>query len=156
MRTTCVATRVVAGHADNALPQSARATLNARLFPGDTPEFVRETLAGFIADPAITITQMGTPAPSPVTPIQHDVLDPIQKICDDLWPGVQVLPVMDPWAGDSGPLRRAGISTFGVSGVFSDDSDNAHGANERIRVEAFHEAVEFTYRLLKTLTSDGH
>ena len=152
MRTTCVATRVTAGHADNALPQTARAILNARLFPGDTPEFVRDTLAGFIADPAITITQLGTPSPSPVTPIRPDVLGPIGDICRELWPGVEVLPVMDPWSGDSGPLRRAGIPTFGVSGLFSDDADGSHGANERIGVEAFHDAVEFTYRLLKTLS----
>lgn len=152
MRTTCVATRVSAGHADNALPQTARAVLNVRLFPGDTAERVRETLAEAIADPAVTITPLGTAAPSPVTPIRADVLEPIQQLGQELWPGVQVLPVMDPWSGDSGPLRRAGIPTFGVSGLFSGDSDNAHGANERVGVEAFYDAVEFSYRLLKRLT----
>ncbi len=156
MRTTCVATRVTAGHAENALPQTARAVLNCRLFPGDAPELVREMLAAVIADPAVTLIQLGVPSPSPVTPIRRDVLDPIERLSRELWPGVQVLPVMDPWSGDSGPLRRAGIATFGVAGLFSAEPENSHGANERISVEAFDDAVEFTYRLLKSLTGGDH
>lgn len=72
-----------------------------------------------------------------------------------MWPGIPVLPVMDPWAGDSLQMRRAGFPTFGVSGIFSDDLDNPHGANERLAVDSFYESVEFLYRLIKAITGDA-
>jgi acetylornithine deacetylase/succinyl-diaminopimelate desuccinylase-like protein len=80
-------------------------------------------------------------------------MDAIERVSRGIWPGLPVLPVMDPWAGDSAQMRRAGYPTFGVSGTFSDDSGNAHGANERLAVEALHESVEFIYRLMKTMTA---
>jgi acetylornithine deacetylase/succinyl-diaminopimelate desuccinylase-like protein len=155
MRTTCVATRIEGGSADNALPQSARAVINCRIFPGDTMEFVRTWLLETLADPEISISGGGRDASSPVSPLNPEVMSAIERICRELWPGVMVLPVMDPWAGDSLQVRRAGIPTFGASGVFSDDSGNEHGANERISTDAFHESVEYIYRLMKVLSGPG-
>lgn len=155
LRTTCAVTRMDAGHADNALPQSARAVLNCRVFPGDTLESVRNALIDAMADPEIELTPMGSGQPSPASPLLAEVMDPIERLCHEMWPGIPVLPTMDPWASDSARLRRAGIPTFGASGTFGEmDLGNAHGANERLRVDAFHEGVEFLYRLLKSLTTD--
>ncbi len=155
LRTTCVATRLEAGTADNALPPSARAVINCRIFPGDSLEFVRGWLAQTLADPEIVLTPMGGSVPSPASPLLPEVMDPIARIAGELWPGVPVLPVMDPWAGDSAQMRRAGFPTFGASGVFSDDNGGEHGANERISVAAFDESVEYIYRLMKTLATDA-
>jgi acetylornithine deacetylase/succinyl-diaminopimelate desuccinylase-like protein len=156
LRTTCVATRLEGGHADNALPQMARAVINCRIFPGDTVQFVRTTLAGILADQEIALTSGGGGQPSPASPLLPEVMGPIERLSNQMWPGLPVLPVMDPWAGDSAPVRRAGIPTFGVSGTFSDELGNAHGANERLGVVGFDQSVDFLYRLLKSLTAgDG-
>jgi acetylornithine deacetylase/succinyl-diaminopimelate desuccinylase-like protein len=155
LRTTCVATRLEGGHADNALPQMARAVINCRIFPGDTVQFVRTTLTAILADPEIALTSAGTGQPSPTSPLLPEVMGPIERLSNQMWPGLPVLPVMDPWAGDSSSVRRAGIPTFGVSGTFSDELGNAHGANERLGVVEFDESVDFMYRLLKSLTSGG-
>jgi acetylornithine deacetylase/succinyl-diaminopimelate desuccinylase-like protein len=152
LHTTCVATRLEAGHADNALPQRARAILNCRVFPGDTLEFVRSNLTAILADPGIRLIPLNPLQPGPVSPLLPEVMKPIESISQQMWPGLPVLPVMDPWASDSVHLRRAGIPTFGVSGTFSDDSANPHGANERLSAVAFDDSVEFLYRLLKVLT----
>jgi acetylornithine deacetylase/succinyl-diaminopimelate desuccinylase-like protein len=152
LHTTAVATRLEAGHANNALPQSASAVINCRVFPGDTLESVQDALNRFLADPEIKLTPISTLRPSPVSPLLPEVVQPIERVAREMWPGVPVVPVMDPWASDSIPLRKAGIPTFGISGTFADDSSNAHGANERLSTEAFDQSVDFLYRLLKTLT----
>jgi acetylornithine deacetylase/succinyl-diaminopimelate desuccinylase-like protein len=155
LHTTCVATRLQAGHADNALPQSAQAIINCRVFPGDTLEFVRSNLVQVLADPEIQLTPLGAGRPSPVTPLLPEVMAVVEKLSRQRWPEVPVLPVMDPWASDSARLRRAGIATFGVSGTFGElDLGNAHGANERLPVTSFYEGVEFLYSLMKALTEN--
>jgi len=144
-----------AGHADNALPQTAQAIINCRVFPGDTLEFVRQTLNDVLADPEIKLTPLGSGQPSPVSPLLPEVMDSIEKLSQEMWPQIPVLPVMDPWASDSARLRRAGIPTFGASGAFGEmDLGNAHGANERLPVDAYYEGAEFLYRLLKSLTHE--
>jgi acetylornithine deacetylase/succinyl-diaminopimelate desuccinylase-like protein len=154
LRTTAVTTRLQAGHADNALPQTASAVINCRMFPGDTLEFVHRTLAEALADSKIKLAPLGAGRESPVSPLVPAVLGPIEKLSNEMWPGIPVLPTMDPWASDSARLRRAGIPTFGVSGTFGEmDSGNSHGANERLPVESFYESNEFLHRLLKTLTA---
>ena len=154
LHTTAVATRLQAGHADNALPQSARATINCRVFPGDTLDFVRRTLVEVLADPTITITSAGAGRESPVSPLLPEVWGPLEKVCGQMWPGIAVLPQMDPWASDSAVLRRAGIPTFGLSGTFADMNDSsAHGANEKLSVESFYESNEFLYRFVKALST---
>jgi acetylornithine deacetylase/succinyl-diaminopimelate desuccinylase-like protein len=155
LRTTCVATRMEAGHADNALPQTARAIINCRIFPGDTLEFVRGALAEILGDAQVSLTPMGSGQPSPASSLLPEVMEPVERVSREMWPGIPVLPVMDPWAGDSMQMRRAGFPTFGVSGTFSDDLDNPHGANERLAVDAFYDSVEFLYRLIKAMTGEA-
>jgi acetylornithine deacetylase/succinyl-diaminopimelate desuccinylase-like protein len=154
LHTTCVATRMQAGHANNALPQSAEAVLNCRVFPGDTLETVRSNLVQVLDDPQIELTPLGSGRPSPVSPQLPEVMTAVEKLSRERWPEVPVLPVMDPWSGDSARLRRAGIATFGVTGTFAElDFGNAHGANERLPVACFNEGTEFLYDLMKILTT---
>jgi acetylornithine deacetylase/succinyl-diaminopimelate desuccinylase-like protein len=155
LRTTAVATRIEGGHADNALPQMARATVNCRVFPGDTAEFVQETIAKALADPAITVTALGGAQPTPASPLLPEVMNAVETLSKQRWPDVPVLPVMDPWASDGARLRRAGVATYGVSGTFGElDLGNAHGANERVPVDAFNDGVGFLYELIKTLSTE--
>ena len=153
LRTTAVATRLQGGHADNALPQKASAVVNCRVFPGDTVEFVRNTLAGALADPDIKINQVSAAQPCPVSPLIPELVKPIERLTQEMWPGLPVLPIMAPWASDSSPVARAGIPAYGVSGLFGEmDYGNAHGANERLPVDSFYDGIEFSYRLLKSMT----
>ena len=152
MRTTCVATMLEAGHAENALPQRARATMQCRLLPGESPERIRETLARVVADSTIRVTLPEEPGPSPASPPSPEVMAAVERVTGAMWPGVIVLPVMDPWTTDGRYFRAAGTPVYGVSGVFYDVSDvRAHGKDERILVRSFYEGVEFSYRLLKDL-----
>jgi acetylornithine deacetylase/succinyl-diaminopimelate desuccinylase-like protein len=155
MRTTCVATMVQAGHAENALPQRATATVQCRLLPADSPARVRDTLVRVIADSQVKIALDDEPRPAPASPLSDEVMGAVERVTAAMWPGVIVLPVMDPWSSDGAALRRAGIPVYGVSGVFYDIADvRAHGKDERVSVQAFYEGVEFMYRLMKTLTGE--
>ena len=152
MRNTCVATMLQAGHAENALPQRAQATVQCRLLPGEDPERVRETLRRVVADSQIAVTIANEPKPSPASPVDPEVMDPVRRITSDMWPGALVLPVMDPWSTDGLYFRLAGIPVYGVSAVFIDvDDTRAHGRDERIGVKEFYEGVEFMYRLIQEL-----
>ncbi|MFA5263302.1 MAG: M20/M25/M40 family metallo-hydrolase [Opitutaceae bacterium] len=153
MRTTCVATLLQAGHADNALPQVARATVNCRIFSGDSLEYVQRTLAEVLADPGIKLTQTRFGLESPVSPLLPEVMGAIERLSAEMWPGIAVYPVMDPWASDSVYLRRAGIPSYGVSAAFGDGNGNTHAANECLLVQSFIESDAFLYRLVKSLTS---
>lgn len=155
MRTTCVATMVQAGHAENALPQRARATIQCRLLPDESPERIRKVLVGVVSDSLIRVTLPEPPEASPASPPSPEVMSAVERVTSAMWPGVIVLPVMDPWSTDGKHFRRAGVPVYGVSGTFYDISDiRAHGKDERILVRAFYEGVEFTYRLMKDLTSN--
>ena len=154
MRTTAVATRLSAGHADNALPQTASAVVNCRMLPDEDPGNVLATLARVVADDSVTITPTGEPFLSPISPLREDVLAAVESLTRSVWPGVVVTPVMSTGASDGRLLRHAGIPVYGVSGMFSDIDDvRAHGRDERIGVREFYEGVEFMYRFIKTLTS---
>ncbi len=154
MRTTCVATMLDAGHAQNALPQTASAVVNCRILPGESHEVVQQTLVRVLADDQIAVTPMGTPTPSPPSPLDPEVMEPIERITEAMWPGVPVVPTMLTGATDGLALRNAGIPTYGVSGLFGDVDDvRAHGQDERIGVEAFYEGQTFLYRLVKALSS---
>jgi acetylornithine deacetylase/succinyl-diaminopimelate desuccinylase-like protein len=154
MRTTCVATRLEAGHADNALPQLARATVNCRLLPDDPADQVEATLRDVLADPAIKISRVAEPKPSPPSALRPDLMQPIERLVKEMWPGAVVVPEMSTGATDGLFTRRAGIPTYGVSAVFDEIGDiRAHGRDERIGVEAYHRAAEFWYQLVKTLAS---
>jgi len=153
MRTTCVATRLDAGHADNALPQRAKATVNCRVLPGESIDAVHDTLETVIGDDQISVTRAGTANPSPPSPLTEDMLGAIESITNDMWPGVPVIPTMSTGATDGLYLRKAGIPVYGVSGLFGDIDDvRAHGQNERIRIESYFEGQEFLYRLTTSLS----
>ena len=152
MRTTCVATMLNAGHAENALPQTATATVNCRLLPGDDPAAVQHMLESALNDPAIKVTQMAPPKVSKFTPMNALVLDAITSATHNLWPGLPVIPVMTTGASDGVYLNVAGIPTYGVSGIFTDRDDvRAHGRDERILVKSFYEAIPFFYDLAARL-----
>ena len=152
MRTTCVATRLSGGHADNALPQTATATVNCRILPNHNPADVLMVLRR-ITGRGVDVTPSGIPNPSPPSPLSEAVLGPIEKITEELWPGVPVVPTMGTGATDGLYLRRAGIPTYGVSGLFGDVDDvRAHGQDERILIKSFFEGQEFLYRLVKELS----
>jgi acetylornithine deacetylase/succinyl-diaminopimelate desuccinylase-like protein len=154
MRTTCVATMLEAGHAENALPQTARATVNCRILPTETAEQTRAALIRVINDSRIKITPIREPKPSPPSPLSPEVMKPIEAITAGMWPGVPVVPVMSTGATDSLYLRKAGIPIYGTSGIFHDiDDSRAHGKDERIGVKAFFDGQEYLYRLVKAFAS---
>jgi acetylornithine deacetylase/succinyl-diaminopimelate desuccinylase-like protein len=153
MRTTCVPTMLSGGHAENALPQTARAVINCRMLPDDSAENVLTTLLHILADSQITVTQLGQPRPGPLSLLRKDVMDNVEKLTASMWPGIAVTPVMSTGASDGKSLRQAGIPVYGVSGIFADIDDvRAHGRDERIGVKEFYAGVEFMYRFIKSLT----
>lgn len=153
LRTTCVATMLEGGHAQNALPQRARATINCRVLPGEAIDAVEATLRSVIADDRVATSRvMPAGLPSPPSPLTAEVLAPIERITEEMWPGVPVIPTMSTGATDGLFLRNAGIPVYGVSGLFGEIGDNrAHGQDERILVRSFFEGQEFLYRLTKAL-----
>jgi acetylornithine deacetylase/succinyl-diaminopimelate desuccinylase-like protein len=153
LRTTCVATRLDAGHADNALPQRAIATVNCRVLPGESIDAVQNTLRTVIGDDEVTITPLADAKPSPPSPLTPEILGAIESITESMWPGVPVIPMMSTGATDGLYLRNVGIPVYGVSGLFGDIDDvRAHGQNERIRIESYFEGQEFLYQLTQTLS----
>jgi acetylornithine deacetylase/succinyl-diaminopimelate desuccinylase-like protein len=154
LRTTCVATQLDAGHAENALPQRARATVNCRILPGVEPAAVQAALAGAIDDATVSISPVAEPTPSPPSPLTEEIMAPIQEITESMWPGVPVVPTMSTGATDGLYFRNAGIPVYGVSGMFADIDDNrAHGRDERVRVESFYDALAFLERLVRAYTT---
>ncbi len=134
-RTTCVATRLEGGHADNALPQTARATVNCRVLPAGSADKVRSTIVKVLNDPDIQVTWIDKAKPSVPSPLDPSVVGPIEQVTDEFWPGVPVMPLMATGASDSLYLR------------------NAHGRDERVGVQQFYESLQFLYILVKRLAS---
>ncbi len=164
IHTTCVATRLNAGHANNALPQLAQANVNCRILPGHSIEEVRQVLMHTFNDPAITVRYVddagnvldriperkgfATVMPPP------EILRPLESVTDSLWPRAPVIPIMDTGASDSIYTMAAGIPSYGISGIAIDQDDiRAHGKDERVRASSFYDGVDFYYRYLKALTS---
>ena len=154
MRSTCVATQLTGGHAENALPQQARAVVNCRLLPGADPRAVEQTLKQVVADEGIVFTTLWEPVASPASPLRPDLMAAVERHTTEMWPGAVVLPFMSTGATDGLYLRNAGIPTYGVEGMFTEANDvRAHGKDERVGIKAFYDAREFLYRLVKTLGS---
>ncbi len=152
LRTTCVATMLEAGHAENALPQSARVTVNCRILPGEPAADVEATLQRLAGDDRIAIRTIYAPIPSPPSPLTRAIMGPIERLVAEQFPGVPIVPVMEAGATDGLFLRNVGIPTYGVSAVFEEQNDvRAHGRDERLRVSSFYEALEFWYRMMRTL-----
>jgi acetylornithine deacetylase/succinyl-diaminopimelate desuccinylase-like protein len=154
MRTTCVATVLKGGHANNALPQSAQAIVNCRMLPDDKPDEVLAAIKAAIADEQVEVSSVYASTASPVSPLRKDVLETLDRLAASMWPGVIVVPAMSTGASDAKPLRAARIPVYGISGMFGDPNDiRAHGKDERIGVKAFYQGVEFMYQFIKALTS---
>jgi acetylornithine deacetylase/succinyl-diaminopimelate desuccinylase-like protein len=152
MRTTCVATRVSGGHADNALPQSSTAIVNCRLLPEDKPELVMQRLQTVVGDSKIQMTEVKKPRIGPSSPLTPEVMRAVEQTTHAIWPGVPVIPVMSTGATDGRALREAGIPCYGVSGFFLDQEDNReHGKDERISVQSFFDGQQFLFELVKKL-----
>ncbi len=152
MRTTCVATRLAGGHANNALPQLATANVNCRILPGVAIDSVKQTIVDTLADPKITVSLVRDAHPSQPAILREDVVAAVESLTRDMFPGVVVVPVMSTGATDGLYFRNAGIPTFGVDGTFGDIDDvRAHGRDERVGVKQYFEGLEFQYRLIKLL-----
>jgi acetylornithine deacetylase/succinyl-diaminopimelate desuccinylase-like protein len=163
LRTTCVATRLSAGHANNALPQTAQAIVNCRILPGHSPEETRQQLIGMLNDPKVEVKYLGaiggterdpnskgfpTVLPSP------EVLRALDRVAAEMWPGAPVIPEMETGASDSIYTMAAALPSYGINGVAIDQDDiRAHGKDERVRVSSYFDGVEFYYKFLKALTS---
>jgi acetylornithine deacetylase/succinyl-diaminopimelate desuccinylase-like protein len=156
VRTTCVTTMLEAGHAENALPQRARATIQCRMLPGDTPEQTQALLAQALADPALKLTVTRAPGPNPESPPTAALMATYTRVVHSMWPGLIVMPSMDAGASDSKYTRAAGMPSYGAASNFFDLEDmRAHGQDERIKADRLTEGTEFTYRLMKALSVDG-
>lgn len=155
LRTTCVATMLKGGHAENALPQLAEANVNCRMFPGDTAEGTRAALAKAINDPGVEVlASFEKRPPEPPSPLLPFVFDAVRGITRDMFGNIPVIPLMGTGATDSRYFRQLNIPAFGVSGLFSDPTVDArsHGRDERMRIQSFFEGQEFLYRLTKAVT----
>ncbi|MBK5188534.1 MAG: M20/M25/M40 family metallo-hydrolase [Gemmatimonadaceae bacterium] len=150
LRTTCTPTMLEGGHAPNALPQTARALVNCRILPGETPVEVQAVLVRVVANDSVKVTPIDSGKPGTASPLLPVVMKPVETVTQRLWPGVPVIPQMETGATDGWRLRDAGIPTYGVSGIPIDvDDERAHGRDERIMVTSFYEGVEYMYQLVK-------
>jgi acetylornithine deacetylase/succinyl-diaminopimelate desuccinylase-like protein len=151
LRTTCVATRLAGGHAANALPQSAVATVNCRIFPGTSAEEVRGVLQQAVGSD-VEVRQAEEAIVSDASPLRPDVVAAVTRAVEAADPGARVVPTQAAYATDGAVYRSAGIPTYGCGGVFIMDSEEfAHGLNERIRVGAFYDALTYWSVLIKSL-----
>lgn len=157
LRTTCVATLLEGGHAVNALPQLAAATVNCRVLPEDSPEYVLSTLQKVVADEQVRIKPLSDFSKSPASALRPDVLNAVTRATTSLWPGIPVVPIMVMGATDGRSLRAAGIPTYGVQGIFFDREDiRFHGRDERVRFSSFYEGHAFLYDLVKLLSQPAN
>jgi acetylornithine deacetylase/succinyl-diaminopimelate desuccinylase-like protein len=161
MHTTCVATRLNAGHANNALPQFAQATVNCRIEPGHSPEEIHTALERIVADPKIAVAYVGAiggatgtqPSFAP-PPLRPELFHTLDKVTAQMWPGLPIIPDMATGASDGIYTSAAGMPSYGISGEMVDRDDiRAHGKDERVPQASFYRAVDFYYRFLKQLTS---
>jgi acetylornithine deacetylase/succinyl-diaminopimelate desuccinylase-like protein len=151
LRTTCVATTLDGGHATNALPQRARANINCRIYPGESGESVRQTLEKVVADEEVKVSTLETRGPpSVVPPLTREIMAPVEKVSARFYPGVPVIPLLQPGATDGQFLSTSGIPTYGINGLFMDpDLGFIHGLNERVRVQSLYDGRDFLYELVK-------
>lgn len=150
MRTTCVATMLSGGHAPNALPQEAKANVNCRRLPGLASDSLVRMLTRVIGDTSVHITVKADSPQSPPSPLRPDVEAVVRSAAEAIGPKLPLVPNMETGATDGLYFRNAGIPTYGLSGIAIDVDDvRAHGRDERVSVESFERALEFTYRLLK-------
>jgi acetylornithine deacetylase/succinyl-diaminopimelate desuccinylase-like protein len=162
LHTTCVATRLSAGHANNALPQRAQANVNCRILPGHTPEEVRQQLLALFNDTGLRIRYISDAgegfvvapdrksiAPPPPIP---EVFDPLTAIATKIWPGAPVVPVMENGASDSIYAAEYGVPSYGFSAIATTAEDErAHGQDERMPIDSYWKGLDFYYDFLKAI-----
>jgi acetylornithine deacetylase/succinyl-diaminopimelate desuccinylase-like protein len=154
LRTTCVATMLEGGHAENALPQLAAATVNCRVFPGVPADSVEATLRRVVADTTVRIVQTYAPVPSPASPVRRDVFATVERLTRAFWPTATVIPYMENGATDGLYLRNVGVPVYGIAALRDDPSGTrAHGRDERVSAKAFFESTDFWYRMVGELAS---
>ncbi|WP_370309594.1 M20/M25/M40 family metallo-hydrolase [Sphingobium abikonense] len=152
VRTTCVATMAQAGHALNALPQSAKVSVNCRIFPGVAIEDVKAQLTKVVNDPSATITTLGNPTGSDASPLREDVMQAVRDAVLARAPGIAIMPGMSAGATDSVHFRALGVPSYGVSSLFMRAEDGfAHGLNERVPVAGIRESLEQWDRVVRAL-----
>lgn len=155
LRTTCVATLIHGGHAANALPQNATATVNCRMLPGTNPIEVESTIRRVVADTGVHVAPEDVAKPSPPSALPAALEHALARVTASVWAPMPIIPSMETGATDGLYLRNAGMPVYGVSGLFVDPNNvedtRAHGLNERIGVKEFYNQLEFTYKLLKEL-----
>jgi len=163
MHTTCVATRLQAGHANNALPQRATANVNCRILPGDSRDEILKVLAGVIDDSKVSVSYVNNgmkvimgdreKVALPPVPLNPEVMLPLERLSAEMWPGAPVVPQMGTGATDGVYTNAAGIPTYGVCGLAIDvDDDRSHGRDERLPVESYYDGAVFYYRYLKLIS----
>jgi acetylornithine deacetylase/succinyl-diaminopimelate desuccinylase-like protein len=151
-RTTCVVTMLKAGHAENALPQSATATVNCRIFPGVGVADIEQVLREVVANPQVEFVMLAEPTESPVSELREDVVDAVSTAVNDRYPKVKLIAYMESGGTDGMHFRRAGIPTWAVSGIFMDpDEMYAHGLNERVPIKAFYGALDHWSVIIRQL-----
>ncbi len=162
MHTTCVATRLSGGHANNALPQTAQANVNCRILPGHSLEETRQDLIRIFNDPKITVRYVNDAgeafdtAPDrkalPPTALKPEVQQPLEVLVNKMWPGIPIIPTMATGASDGVYTNGAGMPTYGISGIALERNDvRAHGKDERIPIESYYRGVDFYYQFVKAL-----
>jgi acetylornithine deacetylase/succinyl-diaminopimelate desuccinylase-like protein len=143
-----------AGHAFNALPQRAQATVNCRVLPGEPIEEVQRTLVRVVDDKQISVTPTLIDVYSKPSPLNPEIVQAVERVTAEFWPGIPVIPTMSAGATDGLFLRNAGIATYGTSGLAGDIDDvRSHGRDERVLVKSFNDGQEYLYRLVKALSS---
>ena len=153
IRTTCVPTMLSGGHADNALPQSATATINCRIFPGIVAKGIEDTLRQ-LAGPKAEIHGLATVIEGPASPLRPDVTAAVTEVVHHLHPGIPIIPQQASGATDGAVFNGVGIPTYGTGQNFIKNSDDfSHGLNERIPVKSFYDGLDFWYLLLKRVSS---
>lgn len=153
LRTTAVATLLDGGHASNALPQSAVANINVRMLPGSDPQQVLQTLVEVVDNPELLVEYRGGGSITQPSPLSEEIMEAVEAVTEEMWPGVTVMPTMSTGATDGAKMRLAGIPTYGVSGLLVDRNDmRIHGQDERILKKALYDGYDFLYRLTKELS----
>jgi len=153
LRTTAVATLLDGGHAPNALPQTAVANVNVRMLPGSDPQDVLETLIAVVDNPELVVEYLGGGSITDPSPLSEEIMSAVASVTEAMWPGVTVMPTMSTGATDGARMRRAGIPTYGTSGLFVDRNDmRIHGQDERLLKESLYGGYEFLYRVAKELS----
>ena len=163
MHTTCVATRLSGGHANNALPQTAQANVNCRILPGHSLEETRQDLIRIFNDPKITVRYVNDggevfeTAPDrkalPPPTLNPEVMQPLEAIVAKMWPGIPVIPTMATGASDGVYTNAAGMPTYAISGIALETNDvRAHGKDERLPIDSYNKGVDFDYQFVKALS----